>query len=53
MASAGFWDNRLGTTRLTYRAVGFFLLGCLLLDVLLFLVFKFGLGQCYGVLCLL
>ena len=52
-AQPGFWDKRLGRTRLTYRAAGLFLLGCTLLDVVLFLIFKFGLGQCYGVLCLI
>lgn len=52
-AQPGFWDKRLARTRLTYRAVGFFLLVCVLLDLLLFLFFEFGLGKCYGILCLI
>lgn len=48
-----FLDRRLGRTRLTWRAVLLFLLACVLLDIGLFAIFEFGLGQCYGVLCLL
>jgi len=48
------WLNRpmLGT-RLTWRIVLLFLLTCVMLDVVLWGVFNFGFGQCYGVLCLL
>lgn len=48
-----FWDRQLGRTKFTYRSVGLFLLACILLDVLLFLAFELGFGQCYGILCLI
>ncbi|MCR9220779.1 MAG: hypothetical protein NXI21_11175 [Alphaproteobacteria bacterium] len=41
------------TPRLTGRTIAWFLAGCLLLDVMLWAVFRFGLARCYGVLCLL
>ena len=48
------WLSRpmLGT-RITWRAVLLFLLACVILDAVLWAVFEFGLGSCYGVLCLL
>ncbi len=39
--------------RITLRAILLFLGLCLLLDLVLFAVFHFGFGTCYGVLCLL
>lgn len=41
------------TPRLTGRTIAWFLAGCLMLDVILWAVFRFGLARCYGVLCLL
>ena len=48
------WLNRpmLGT-RITWRTVLLFLLACVMLDMVLWAVFEFGLGSCYGILCLL
>ena len=40
-------------SRITMKAVGFFLLACILLDLILYLVFRFGFDSCYGVLCLI
>lgn len=48
-----FLDRRLGRSRLTWRAVLLFMLACILLDIGLYLIFELGLGQCYGILCLL
>ncbi len=42
-----------GASRLTWRTVLWFLGGCLLLDIVLWAVFAFGLARCYGVLCLI
>lgn len=39
--------------RMTVRGVVLFLLAMLILDILLFAVFKFGFDRCYGLLCLL
>ncbi|MEQ8604365.1 MAG: hypothetical protein RIB45_13700 [Marivibrio sp.] len=39
--------------RITGRTIAWFLGGCLMLDVILWAVFHFGLARCYGVLCLL
>jgi len=44
---------RTGSPRLTKRTIAWFLGGCLLLDIMLWAVFHFGLGKCFGVLCLL
>jgi hypothetical protein len=41
------------TPRLNKRTIAWFLGGCLLLDVILWAIFQFGLARCYGVLCLL
>lgn len=51
--SEKFLDRRLGKSRLTWRAVILFMLACVLLDIGLYAIFEFGLGQCYGILCLL
>lgn len=45
-------DRTVFGTRLTWRAVLLFMLVCILLDVALWAVFKFGFGSCYAVLCL-
>ncbi|MDF1751130.1 MAG: hypothetical protein P1V34_19895 [Alphaproteobacteria bacterium] len=42
-----------GRMRITWRAVILFLGAMLILDILLYAVFRFGFGACYGVLCLL
>ena len=49
------WLNKpmLPFMRLTWKAVLLFLLFCLILDVILYLIVQVGLGNCYGLLCLL
>lgn len=42
-----------GHPRITRRAILLFLGLCVLLDLVLFALFHFGLDTCYGVLCLL
>ena len=42
-----------GRMRITWRAVVLFLGAMLILDILLYAIFRFGFGACYGVLCLL
>ncbi len=42
-----------GHPRITPRAILLFLGLCVVLDLVLFALFHFGLGRCYGVLCLL
>lgn len=42
-----------GKGRVPWRAIGWFLLAMLLLDIVLFVIFQFGLGRCYGILCLI
>ena len=44
--------RRFLPSRLTWKSVGLFLLTLAFLDLALYLVFEFGFGQCYGVLCL-
>lgn len=44
---------RLGRTRFTWRTVLLFLLGMLVLDILLYAIFRFGFDRCYGLLCLM
>ncbi|MDX1736646.1 MAG: hypothetical protein R3261_00300 [Alphaproteobacteria bacterium] len=51
-AKTSFWDrpitNNLAITR---KAVAMFLLACLILDVILYTMFKFGFESCYAALC--
>ena len=39
--------------RITPKAIGLFLLACVVLDLILYSIFQYGFGKCYGVLCLL
>lgn len=39
--------------RFTWKVIVFFLLAMLVLDVILFLMFRYGFDACYGVLCLM
>lgn len=39
--------------RMTWHAALYFLGICLLIDIILFGVFRYGFGKCYGILCLL
>lgn len=38
--------------RITWRAIVLFLLGCAVLDALLYLIFRLGFSSCYAVSCL-
>ena len=49
----GFMDRTVLKSRLTWRAVIYFMIGCIALDIILWAAFEYGLGRCYGVLCLL
>lgn len=42
-----------GRFRFTWKGVGYFLLAMLLLDVVLYAVFRYGFDSCYALLCLL
>jgi hypothetical protein len=42
-----------GRFRFTWKGVGYFLLAMLLLDVVLYAVFRYGFESCYALLCLL
>lgn len=44
---------RFSGMRITWKAVGLFMLLMVLLDVMFYAVFKFGFDSCYAMLCLL
>lgn len=50
---AGRGRRKSSAPRITGRTIAWFLAGCLMLDVILWAIFHFGLARCYGVLCLL
>lgn len=47
------WRGLAVAGRVPWRAIGWFLLAMLLLDIVLFVVFQVGFGRCYGILCLI
>ena len=45
--------KRFGGMRITWKAVGLFMGLMVVLDVIFFAIFHFGLGSCWGILCLI